>query len=215
MSTGQIQLGVKKSSGKSPDRYSTQGFFYGGGVVAPGVGTERRRGTCTRNGSPIRLRAWESRVGNPARQHLILQTICAKGSGRYTVTKMLLSQVLVDSQCKIQIQLRLTSQVLDSNQQILPAPAHLFYDIPSQKRLARCTNNIHTGATLQVWADEQRLRKGFQRQWRGSLTIIEYSRIKRISITEACFCCRPTACLESLSSAAENKAFSKKYEVKK
>lgn len=28
MDTGQIQLGVKRSSGKSLDRYPTQGFFY-------------------------------------------------------------------------------------------------------------------------------------------------------------------------------------------
>ena len=34
--------------------------------------------------------------------------------------------------------------------------------IPNRKRDARCTNNLPTGAILQVWAKEQRLRKGFQ-----------------------------------------------------
>ena len=34
--------------------------------------------------------------------------------------------------------------------------------IPSQKRVARCTNILHTGATLTDVGEGQRLRKGFQ-----------------------------------------------------
>jgi hypothetical protein len=34
--------------------------------------------------------------------------------------------------------------------------------IPSQKRVARCTNILHTGATLSGVGEGQRLRKGFQ-----------------------------------------------------
>ena len=38
----------------------------------------------------------------------------------------------------------------------------IFYDIPSRKRVARCTNILHTGATLSGVGEGQRLRKGFQ-----------------------------------------------------
>ena len=148
MSIGQIQLGVKKSSGESLDRYSAQGFFYGGGVEAPGVGTQRSGSTCTSNGSSSRLRAWESRVGNPARQHLI------------------------------------------------------FYDNPSSKRVARCTNIPQKGALPTVKGVGQRLRKGFQ----GSGVYETQQKQLYLLITRwvisVCCQCRGT-CLESLSSAAE------------
>lgn len=162
MSIGQIQLGVKKGSGESLDRYSVQGFFYGGGVLRDGQRQESSRLVRPRTG-----RDDTEIEANPTCQHLI------------------------------------------------------FYDNPSSKRLARCTNIPHTGATLQVWAREQRLRKGFQgQQGRGSLTYgsipfrfecgdgypiqTESSWLRR---------CRPTACLESLSSAAANKAPGEKYGV--
>ena len=85
---------------------------------------------------------------------------------------------------------------------------------PSQKRDARCTNILHTGATLSGVGEGQRLRKGFQGQWRGSLTTLTYrsmvlckyqslsgeqSQAEQSSINVAV----PTTCLESLSSAAE------------
>ena len=120
------------------------------------------------------------RVNDLARQHLILQTIC----------RQVVSTVRI-----------WTGRDRLVHPEYLPAP--FFYDNPSQKRVARCTNILHTGATLSGVGEGQRLRKGFQKQWRGSLTIIEYSRVERVSITEACFCCRPTACFESLSSAAK------------
>ncbi len=94
------------------------------------------------------------------------------------------------------------------------APNFNFYDIPSQKRVARCTNILHKGARLSGLGEGQRLRKGFQGQWRGSLTICgvqqgtTFTQMSRLS-----YRCRPTACFESLSSAAETKAFSEKYEV--
>lgn len=43
-----------------------------------------------------------------------------------------------------------------------PARQHLiFYDIPSSKRVARCTNILPTGARLSGLGEGQRLRKGF------------------------------------------------------
>lgn len=47
-------------------------------------------------------------------------------------------------------------------------------DNPSRKRDARCTNILHTGATLSGVGEGQRLRKGFQRQRRGSVGVGDY-----------------------------------------
>ena len=66
MDPGQIQLGVKRSSGKSLDRYPTQGFFYGG-VAEEFIGWE----------------GWHSyNYGEQLRQHLILQICGVAQSGR-------------------------------------------------------------------------------------------------------------------------------------
>ncbi len=59
MDTGQIQLGVKRSSGKFLDRYPSQGFFYGGGIAK----------------YSWLLDVIASGHGFLARQHLILQII--------------------------------------------------------------------------------------------------------------------------------------------
>lgn len=48
----------------------------------------------------------------------------------------------------------------------LPAPFYNSYDIPSRKRVARYTNNLHTGAMPTVMGEGQRLRKGCWRIWR-------------------------------------------------
>ena len=151
MSIGQIQLGVKRSSGESLDRYSAQGFFYGGDVVASGkaVATLKLQAfTTIRNKSCIRSLDCPlvgSRVGNPARQHLI------------------------------------------------------FYDNPSSKRVARCTNNPQTGALLTVKGVEQRLRKGFQEEQENGDTQSESSDTDAHGIQQAN--CRLS--FGSLSSAAE------------
>lgn len=81
-----------------------------------------------------------------------------------------------------------------------PVRQHLiFYDIPSSKRVARCTNILHTGATLSGVGEGQRLRKGFQGQSRNGR--------KCLVVDEQTGTCRCTVgnptCFESLSSAAE------------
>ena len=95
----------------------------------------------------------------------------------------------------------------------LPAP--FFYDNPSQKRVARCTNIPHTGALPTVKGVGQRLRKGFQETGNGTaklrivtrteaganplcrgrhlLRLARPSKLKKLSFV----------LLESLSSAAE------------
>ena len=45
MEFGQIQLGVKKGSGKSLDRVPSQGFFYAGGGI---VNAPENQSTCSR-----------------------------------------------------------------------------------------------------------------------------------------------------------------------
>ena len=130
MESGQIQLGVKKSSGKSSDQVPTQGFFYGG-VAEEFIGRE----------------GWHSyNYGEQLRQHLILQTICWQRATSGCGDDTLMPRMVV-SLCS------------------LPA-SYNFYDIPSQKRVARCTNIPRTGALLTVKGVGQRLRKGFQKQWR-------------------------------------------------
>jgi len=52
----------------------------------------------------------------------------------------------------------------------------IFYDNPSQKRVARCTKIPHTGALLTVKGVGQRLRKGFQKWWRGKIVPIRLTR---------------------------------------
>ncbi len=141
MDTGQIQLGAKRSSGKSLDRYPTQGFFYGGSSVGRASGTPEVAGS------------------TPARQHLILQTIYVGGG---LVTGQSSGFDAEDRGALAETPRRLrTSASYAELVGSTTARRHLFYDNPTRKRLARCTNTIHTGATLQVWANEQRLRKGF------------------------------------------------------
>ena len=110
MKLGQIQLGVKKGSGKSLDRVSAQGFFYAGRRV----GNAKRK----RAGNVLLASLWE--------------------------TKMLV----------VLLQVGLNPASV--------APNFNFYDIPSQKRLARCTNIPHTGALPTVKGVGQWLSWGFQ-----------------------------------------------------
>ena len=173
MEFGQRQLGVKKGSGKPLDRVPSQGFFCGGSLMV---------------GRPANN--WKSVGSTPARQAPnFSDNLCRRWRGSLTVGKCL-SRLLVAEHC--------------CRYRYCPS-APFSYDIPSSKRdLARCTNNLHTGATLQVWAKEQRLRKGFQRQWRGSLIMRTKIAIESdVLLSGGCGYCRPTACPESLSSAAE------------
>ena len=136
MSTGQIQLGVKESSGKSPDRYSTQGFFYAGCKGEAEIGTAILS------------------------VHRSLPTDGIPQTPNFS-----------DNLCW-QWHYPKRYEVATSFATALPAPfQNNFYDNPSRKRLARCTNIPHTGALPTVKGVGQRLRKGFKRQWRGSLTI--------------------------------------------
>ena len=147
MVTGQIKLGATKElSRNSQSRDQLEGFFYGGGVVlrlitiTPATYQERQIGRS---------------ISQSRRQHLILQTICKWQS--MARLRELLGKVSPLPE----------AQVNDADQ-FLPLAFHLFYDIPSKKRDAECTNILHTGATLSGVGEGQRLRKGFQRRLRGS-----------------------------------------------
>ena len=87
----------------------------------------------------------------------------------------------------------------------------IFYDNPSRKRVARCTNIFHTGALPTVKGGRQRLSWGFLKQWRGSLIAVQFRfgrdvgmasrflpspQMVRIAVLTACF-------IESLSSVVE------------
>ncbi len=167
MKAGQIQLGVRRSSGKSLDRFSAQGFFYG----------ERRGRKRIHEASPEKIKA--------------------------TGLRTVYGYVVAD---------------------IFPARQHLiFYDNPSRKRDARCTNIPHTGAILQVWARVQRLRKGFQENQRGSVGGKERLRLELEAVSKRYRTTIPQALsvtffassmfLESLSSAAEIRHIGEEYEV--
>lgn len=100
-----------------------------------------------------------------------------------------------------------------------PARQHLiFYDNPIRKRDARCTNIPHTGAILSDMGVGRLLRKGFQEWWRGSLTMElikagSETKVHGISLCQWLIVADQLPKLESLSSAAANKAPSEKYGV--
>ena len=172
MKTGQIQLGVKRSSGKSLDRFSTQGFFYGGGV-------EQRTDSSGAAGWNLYARDGKECPNYPSHcQHLILQTCGVAQSGR----------------------------ARDAEIRFKSYPVSFFYDNPSQKRVARCTNIPHTGALPTVKGVGQRLRKGFQGSGVANITLncccgktqgLGLRPVNKIQQTIH------SAYLESLSSAAE------------
>ena len=100
-------------------------------------------------------------------------------------------------------------------------------DNPSQKRDARCTNILHTGATLSGVGEGQRLRRGFQNGVAArmyskctsgelqsdSITLVygrDYEPLLRVMPLATLQ--EPTA-FESLPSAAANKAPSAEYDV--
>ena len=74
MEYGRIQLGAKKGSGKSLDRVPSQGFFYGGDLKKVGLSIPD-----TTKSFPVGF-GWYGKM-YPARQHLILQTICRQRRG--------------------------------------------------------------------------------------------------------------------------------------
>ncbi len=113
MESGQIQLGVLKSSEESSDQVPTQGFFYGGQVDE-------------------KPKAMYVRTINPARQHLILQTIYVGGG---LVTGQSSGFDAEDRGALAETQRRLrTSASYAELVGSTTARRHLFYDIPSSKR---------------------------------------------------------------------------------
>ncbi len=100
-----------------------------------------------------------------------------------------------------------------------PAP-HLFsnnfYDIPSSKRDARCTNIPHTGALPTVKGVGQRLRKGFQKKKNGlrERLIWKDTAYAQCPAKDAWLSrSRWLIASESLSSAAEIRHIDEEYEV--
>ena len=135
MKAGQIQLGVKRSSGKSLDRFLTQGFFYGGGVPVNKKPIKAERTASLAKQTPVQFRV-------SARQHLILQTICAGRWGWW-------SSLVAHQFGRLEVAAGKPRSGTDrqagfksrpfplkvGNIERCPAPAHLFYDNPSQKRV--------------------------------------------------------------------------------
>ena len=153
------------------------------------------------NGGDMRVhKCWAAikQQGTPARQHLILQTIDGRVAQSIGMTSELCG-------------------VSDTNAGLTPAPVSLFYDNPSRKRVARCTNIPHTGALPTVKGVGQRLRKGFQGGLKWHTSLSEWSNSTReryvvvgdgLGLTPLKRCRkqslrRLTPVLESLSSAAK------------
>ena len=155
-----IQLGViKKPQGKSLSCAKLRGFFYGGGVCE----TQKRSLGNARIGAKLQgfgtiqrylyVRVdWPMRVSKQVKilsaKHLILQTKWPSGGILVKVGRTESSLC-----CRY---VRSAPQVRSLSRPFI------FYDNPSSKRVARCTNILHTGATLSGVGEGQRLRKGFQ-----------------------------------------------------
>ena len=87
----------------------------------------------------------------------------------------------------------------------------LPYDNPNRKRDARCTNILHTGATLSGVGEGQRLRKGFRESalkapWDRGRKLWSPMFLRRYHNFTGLL-------LESLSSAAEIRHIDEEYEV--
>ncbi len=146
MVTGRIKLGAyKELSRNSLSRGQLEGFFYW-----------RRRGSRTvvnlenfpRGKGQFDSDKPQSRCRPTVRQHLILQTKWPSGGILVKVGRTESSLC-----CRY---VRSAPQVRSLSRPFI------FYDNPSSKRVARCTNILHTGATLSGVGEGQRLRKGFQ-----------------------------------------------------
>ena len=215
MVTGRIKLGaIKELSGKPLSCDLPEGFFYWWrrkpefSAVIAGC----RYHTVEKQ--TAESKTTKSNVLNPARQAPNFSDNLCMGIAVRGRQKVVLTQVQGNlTLCKNQTKVRLTSQVLESDQQILPIPTHFFYDIPSRKRVARCTNIFHTGALPTVKGGRQRLSWGFQRQQkRGSLTYgsnpFQFESWEwpsdRFKLSPHWLRrSRPTACFESLNSVVE------------
>ncbi len=109
MVISQIQLGVKEGSEAYRDWLPSQGFFYGEVGEPGGVGEPSSRS--------VRFQQY------PARQHLILQTICA---GRRVKNVSVLKQATDSPESAFLAGRHRKSRI--------GLPAHLFYDNPNRKR---------------------------------------------------------------------------------
>lgn len=141
MVTGRIKLGANLRLLRKPlSGDLLRGFFYGG-VAEEFIGWE----------------GWHSyNYGEQLRQHLILQAICVEQEVQPSTRTSSVLRVF---------------RLFDSRREgllvtLLCTP--FFYDNPSSKRVARCTNILPTGATLTGVGEGQRLRKGFQNGGSGT-----------------------------------------------
>ena len=182
-----IQLGAKRPQGKSLSCAKLRGFFNGGGELTGSSKTWAVNSYDVSQHQQLGNSSNTQLITLSARQHLILQTI------RW--------QPLYSGESRLHELYSIASRKLGAN----PNCQHLFYDNPSRKRLARCTNIPHTGALPTVKGVEQRLRKGFQVKWQfacvGRLRIPE---LNSQQVKPQDSLCRFESYLpESLSSAAK------------
>ena len=193
MVTGRIKLGAKEElSRKSLSRGQLEGFFYGSGYVH------------------------QRKVGRAYNEQCCQAPNFSDNYGRVAQsigTTIGMTSELSTGLCGV------SDSGLKCRFDTCPCRffQDIFYDIPSRKRDVRGTNNLHTGATLSGVGEGQRLRKGFQEQQkRGSFTYgsnpfqfeswewpSDQFKLSPHWLRRS----RPTACPESLSSAAENKAY--------
>ena len=154
MVTGQIQLGANLKLLGNPLSGGQPGSFFYWRRRSKRTGQISVRGhVAGESFAEMRVKLIASGTASPARQHLILQTTRAVAQrtkapemsgnrGRSIGTQ----STAIDGGCG-------GSNPTCSN----------FYDNPSQKRVAECTNIPRTGALPTVKGVGQRLRKGFQK----------------------------------------------------
>jgi hypothetical protein len=130
MNVGQIQLGVKRSSGKSLDRHSTQGFFYAGGGIGRRLGA-RKVLLLEVGGQVLWLGAHSFLLQGRLTDRVGQQYVPTNKLRRFTTDdrSLLTKRYEVKEQ---EVGLRLTMQGANP---CLATPNFIFYNNPSSKRV--------------------------------------------------------------------------------